>query len=274
MSLRIIEWEDFLKDDASSGPCSASFCGTAMTIGVFDGLHMGHRELIGSIVRQGPNPTIVTFRENPKKLVSPETFEGDIFSLKQKLAIFEQLGVRQVILIDFSENFSKLTGKEFLDFLENRGKMTFLAIGDNFRCGYQTDTDADTIAEINRRKGIPTEVVSPVIMPVAFGTGPVSSSKVRSAIISGDLKTAAALMSRNFQLDLSDIEPAAIFRGNANGLAYDPFPVRRIVPAAGRYTVLLYPGGIKCSADVEDGEIFLGGLRSTARIESLEFIAD
>ena len=267
MSLRIIEWTDFLKTAFLQEP-------SAMTIGVFDGIHLGHRELIKQIVSRGPNPTIVTFRENPKKIVSRDSYEGDIFSLKQKLAIFEQLGVSRVILIDFSENFSKLSGRDFLDLLEDRGKMVFLAIGSNFRCGYQTDTAADGIVEINRRKGIPTEVVPPVERASVFGSGPVSSSKVRFAIISGDLKSAAVLMRRNFELDLSDINAACLVREDLQGLVYDLRPVHRIVPLAGQYPVRLYPGGTECIVHVEDGKVFLGGLRITDTVDSLEFLTD
>ena len=109
MSLRIVEWPRFLE--------TASREKSAMTIGVFDGLHLGHRELISRIVRRWPNPTVVTFRENPKKVISPESYQGDIFSLKQKLAAMESLGVSRVVLIDFSENFSRLKGWEFLNLL-------------------------------------------------------------------------------------------------------------------------------------------------------------
>ena len=194
MSLRIIEWETLIKGSVSPPGLTPDFMpNAAMTIGVFDGLHLGHRELINRIVRRGPNPTVVTFRENPKKVVSPDRYEGDIFSLEQKMTAFEQMGVERVVLIDFSEKFSKLTGREFIDLLDKRGRMVFLAIGSNFRCGYQQDTNADLIRELNERKGIPTEVVQPVI----FGNGPVSSSRIRSAISSGDLKLAAALMGRD-----------------------------------------------------------------------------
>ena len=267
MSLRIVEWTDFLENTACREP-------SAMTIGVFDGIHLGHRELIKRIVKRGPNPTIVTFRENPKKIVSRETYDGDIFSLNQKIEIFEQLGIRSLILIDFSENFSKLTGRDFLDLLEDQGKMVFLAIGSNFRCGHQTDTDAGEIAEINSRKRIPTELVAPVELPSAFGTGPVSSSRVRSAILSGDLKMAAALLGRNFELDLSDIKPAAVVWGERHGLAYDLRSVHRIVPAAGLYPVLLSPGSTKSAAYVEEGKVFLPELQSADSAEGIEFIMD
>jgi len=246
--------------------------GSAMTIGVFDGLHLGHQALINKIVLRGPNPTVVTFAENPKKIVSPQNFRGDLFSLKQKQTVIEGMGVSRLILIDFSEEFSKLNGRDFLDLLEEKGKMAFLAIGSNFRCGFRQDTDAEYIAERNRRKGIPTEVVSPVTMPPEFGSKPVNSSWIRTAVAAGDMKTAAALMGRNFVLDLSDMD--------SDGQVYDTRSVRRIVPAGGQYPVLVNSGGMSAMAFIENGKLKLGPFESPGNkafdpalpVLSLEFI--
>ena len=257
MSLRIIEWPDFLGSSVSP---------SAMTIGVFDGVHLGHQALIERIVRRGPNPTALTFKENPKKMISPDLFEGDLYSLKQKLIVFESLGVSRVVLIDFSEDFGKLRGREFLDLLENRGKMAFLAIGTNFHCGFRQDTDAKLIREMNEGKGIPTEIVPPVTLPVV--NGPVSSSRVRLAIVSGDLKLAAALLGRNFTLDLSDLKFEFLGRNPKHGsYVYDLRPVYRVAPAAGEYSVLMRPGGTVDRAKMENGKVFL-----PQEAESLEFV--
>ena len=241
MSLRIIEWPDFLKNGSNpaAAGCTAP-AGCAMTIGVFDGVHLGHQALINKIVARGPNPTVVTFRENPKKVISPDNFKGDIFSLKQKLDVFEQMGVNRLVLIDFSEEFSKLNGWEFLDLLEEHGKLSFLAIGSNFRCGYHQDTGAEYIEAMNRQKGIPTEIIPPVTIPLESGNEPVNSSRIRSAIISGDVKKAAALLGRNFELDISDLSSA-----------------HRIIPAGGQYHVIVNPGRMNAMAIIQNGKLRL-----------------
>ena len=186
MPLQINEWPEF------SGLASA------MTIGVFDGVHLGHQALIERIVRRGPNPTVISFRENPKKSISPGSFEGDVFNLEQKLAAFDSLGVRHLILIDFSENFCKMDGREFFEILAEKGGMVYLAIGEDFRCGFRKETDAESIKLMNEERGIPTEIVSSVSLPDEFGGGPVSSSRLRSAILSGDIELAQAMMGRSF----------------------------------------------------------------------------
>ena len=271
MSLRIINWKD-----RTFGPLSDE---SAMTIGVFDGVHLGHQALINRITQRGPNPTVVTFTENPKKRVSPGTFEGDIISLKQKLDIFERLGVSQVILIDFSENFSKLNGWEFLKTLEERGRMVFLAIGSNFRCGYRQDTGAEYIKEMNGKRKIPTEIVLPVLSEETRGEGPVNSSRIRAAILSGNIQLAAALMGRNLELDLSDLQSGdlrSVDLQSGDGV-YDFRPVNRIIPGPGRYTVLIKPGMVKGEAVTEDGKVYLFGAppvngENKYQAESLEFI--
>ena len=254
MSFQIIEWDDLTGKKPEK---------SAVTIGVFDGLHLGHRELIRRVVGHGPNPTVISFRENPKKILYPEKYKGDIFSQRQKLAAFNNMGLSRLILIDFSEKINKLKGRDFLDLLENRVNMAFMAIGTNFRCGHGQDTDAALIKERNERKGIPTELVSPLGLPGATEAEPVSSSRIRSAIISGDVKLAAALMGRNFVLDLADLQ--------GEDQVYDLRSVQRVIPMEGRYPVLIHPGCISGWAEAENGKICLSKTNS-GFVESIEFI--
>ena len=187
MSLQIVSWNEFLENPMES----------AITVGVFDGMHIGHREIIKLVVQRGPNPTVITFRENPKKQLSPDGMYNDLFTLEEKLRSFEELGICRVVLIDFSEEFSKMRGRLFIDLLQDPGKMVYLAIGSNFRCGHRKDTGAGSIKEINEKKGIPTDIVPPVF----FFNEPVSSSRIRSAIHRGDLKLAAHLMGRDVDIE-------------------------------------------------------------------------
>jgi riboflavin kinase/FMN adenylyltransferase len=261
MSLQIVEWPDFLANSPAPGLRSA------MSIGVFDGLHLGHRSLIGKIVSRGPNPTLLTFKENPKKQLSPENYEGDLFSFRQKMAALGSLGLSRLVLIDFSLDFSRLKGDEFLDILRVQGGLCFMAVGTNFRCGYRQDTDAGLIREINGRNGINTELVPPVELESA----PVSSSRVRTAVSSGDLRLAAALMGKNLELDLSDLIPV---EETAASSVYDFGLVQRIIPADGDYPVLLHPGALDGQAHIKDRMVFLSRLKApfSHSLERLEFI--
>ncbi|MDR2101199.1 MAG: FAD synthetase family protein [Treponema sp.] len=257
--MHVLEWSDFITQ-ASPEPA-------AMTIGAFDGVHRGHQALIERIVRHGPLPTVITFKQNPKKMIHPRAYAGDIFSLGQKLRIFEDLDVARTILIDFSENFSKIRGPEFLELLKKRGNLTFLAIGSNFRCGYQLDTHAGQIKRINEGAGIPTDVVHPV--PEAGF--PVSSSRVRSAIVRGDLAGAAALLGRRVELDLGDVSAAPYRRNGEAGTVFDMPSRNRITPPDGRYGAVLYggnvPEGERAEIFLEKGKVFVPAPFNAERVE-------
>ncbi|MDR1411623.1 MAG: FAD synthetase family protein [Spirochaetaceae bacterium] len=228
--MRVVEWPAL---EAEEGPPRAS----AITIGVFDGIHRGHQELIGRITAKNGEfiSTIITFRKNPKEFLGKKGFKGDILSLGQKLAIFERLSVARVVLIDFSENFSKLSGKEFLGLVRDRLNPGFVVLGSNFRCGYRGATDAARFRALYRRAGIPVELVPPVLE----GGRPVSSSRIRGAIAAGDFSAAARLLGRNLEFDLSPLAGELREGGNF----YRTAPLRRIMPGQGSYPALLRGNG-------------------------------
>ncbi|MDR3342180.1 MAG: FAD synthetase family protein [Treponema sp.] len=246
--MRVLDWQEFIGAASPGGAPEKA----AMTIGVFDGVHRGHQALIEKIVRHGSCPTVITFRRNPKWVLSPETYEGDIFSLDQKLAVFERRGVYRTVLIDFSGDFSKLKGREFIDLLIQRGNLSYLAIGSNFRCGYRLDTDAAGIKGMTEARGIVTEVVS----PVCDGLDLVSSSRIRAAISAGDFAGAAAALGRNVAIDLGGISGIPV----PEGVLWDTASARRIIPPDGRYVVLVYTPahgteGKKTEIFIKDGKI-------------------
>ncbi|GHU31716.1 hypothetical protein FACS1894172_07080 [Spirochaetia bacterium] len=165
----------------------------ALSIGVFDGVHRGHQILIEKIVKKGPNPTILTFRENPKKVLRPETFSGDIYSLNRKLSLFEQLGVEETVLIDFSGDFATMEGETFIRILCTRG-LSYLVVGNDFRCGHARDTGVKEI----KKQCIESGAVIEVVAPVYVGTEPVTSSRIRNTIRTGNLEEASLLLGRTY----------------------------------------------------------------------------
>jgi riboflavin kinase/FMN adenylyltransferase len=243
--MRLIDWSRFAT--GTEEPLAGT--GSAMTIGVFDGVHRGHQALIGRITGRELQPVIVTFTGTPKSF--RHNWKGEIYTLDRKLAIFEQLGAVLTILIDFSPNFSKLSGRDFIRILRERGGLRFLAVGSNFRCGYRLDTDAAAIGAMNS-EDLKTEVLSPVLS----GGSPVSSSRIRAALMAGDLAAAAELLGRNFDLDTSGLSPVP----DRGGVLLNPG--RRVLPPEGSYPVLVHErsgpsGGIKTEVVLKGGEIFI-----------------
>jgi riboflavin kinase/FMN adenylyltransferase len=186
--MRIIEWRDFLENGLhSEKPAS-------LTIGVFDGIHLGHRALIERITAKRPflTPSIITFRDNHKL----ENSARAIQTFEQKAAIFEKAGIEILIVIDFTDSFKRMTGDEFLRILYEHGNAGFLAIGSSFRCGYKLDTDASAIRDFFNERNVPVE-----IMPDVLEDGqPVSSSRIRSAIAGGNLALAEKMLGYSIQV--------------------------------------------------------------------------
>jgi hypothetical protein len=173
------------------------------------------------------------------------------------------MGVMLTVLIDFSGNFSKLGGKEFIDLLRERGNLRYLVIGGNFRCGYRLDTGAADIKRMNDVAGIPTEVVEPLL----DGSERISSSRIRAAIAAGSLVEAAALLGRNVEIDLSGLSAAP----GPGGVFFDAASQCRITPPPGRYPALIYetgsPEGIKTEISIENGVILVPVSFNAERVE-------
>jgi riboflavin kinase/FMN adenylyltransferase len=206
---------------------------------------------------------VISFIHNPKRLLGPASYGGDILSLRQKLAVFEEMGIALAILIDFSEDFSKIKGRDFIRMIKDRAGPAFLAVGANFRCGYRLDTGAAEIGGFFTGEGVPVEVLPPLLE----GGEPVSSSRVRGAVRSGDFALARTLLGRPFVLDLADLPP------EGEGRRYDPAARFRLVPPDGRYLVRVRGGGLaggrEIEAAVEEGKLLIP---LPGRVEGVEFL--
>jgi len=189
--MQITEWRQFIKNGLSLNEKK-----TSMTVGVFDGVHRGHQALIERVVSFNEKyaPVVVTFKQNHKTKNKEQRTESnelcDILTFRQRLDLFEKLGIQITVAVDFSDEFKKTPGIEFLKILLQRGNVGFFAAGSDFRCGYQLDTDSAAIESFFSSHNIPVEIV-PQVMEGAL---PVSSSRIRAAIASGDLALADAML--------------------------------------------------------------------------------
>ena len=183
--MRIVDWRD-LEKTPLVGP-------SALTCGVFDGVHRGHRALIQRVTARGLQSVVVTFRVPPARLLRPDALLREITTLDEKSALLAGLGVDTLILVDFSPAFRACEGAAFIQELVRRTTARALVIGEDFKCGHDGAFRAAAIASLCAELGVEVEIVPPVLDEGR----PVSSSRIRAALNAGERDTAERLLGRH-----------------------------------------------------------------------------
>lgn len=217
--------------------------GRSVALGTFDGVHLGHRRVIGAArdwaAEHGTRAGVVTFDPHPLQVLSRDEPPKLLSTTAVKIGRIEQLGVDEVIVIPFTEEFSRLEPDEFCrDILAARLGVRRVSIGANFRFGHGAAGDADYLRS---RPEFETEVV-----PLIEHNGePVSSSRIRKLVASGAVSEAAELLGAPFVLE------GTVVPGDARGRELD-MPTANLEPAP----ELVLPGaGIYAArAQLEGGD--------------------
>jgi len=211
--MTVYNWDDNSLDSFSQ----TSFFkeGTGISIGSFDGLHLGHRFLLEKLVEikdraglfeQPLSPGIITFSRPLPAYKHSDDYTGDISTLSQRLRFFEEAGIEFVFVVDFTEAFASLKGIDFLDLLRKKLNMKFLAEGIDFRCGYKGATDTQAIKYWAEQNEIDYCFVDPVFYTEADGAQErISSSYIRHMIQKGFFTTIGELLNRPYELDIEEI---------------------------------------------------------------------
>ncbi len=195
--MKIISWEDFTSDTYMlKEPASA-------TVGVFDGVHRGHSYLINKLNDTYVEEKVVfTFIRNPLIYIRNRAFEGNIYTLRQKLAALDKAGVTTTVLIDFSSDFSKLKGEYFIGTILDHLNLKKIVLGKDFKCGVDHSTNSFDIFNMLKKRDI--EVV--IVNRQNYKNIPVSSSDIRKMIISGNTVLVKELLPFGYSVDLSETE--------------------------------------------------------------------
>lgn len=209
--------------------------GTALTIGGFDGPHLGHEALFSAVLEKSKamnlSSGIVTFARSPGVAKNPDKYPGDVSTLAIRLSRFRLKGFDFVLLIDFSADFGKILGGVFFDFLVKTVHMRYLAVGPDFRCGHRLDTGTAEISAISRRDDFRFDSIPQVDLDGRR----ISSSSVRDAVQSADFALAERLLGHPFLLDFT--APAWIVSGSSLIAPVGSFT--QILPRWGEYPVKL-----------------------------------
>lgn len=172
----------------------APMTGATVIIGIFDGVHKGHQAIINRALEQNNPVVALTFHPHPASVVSPERAPTELLSLSERVHQLMLNGVSSVAVIEFTEEFSKLTPEEFIDeVLLKELEAKALVIGSNFRFGVRASGDANYLKQ---KAGIP---VTALDLESELGNS-VSSTRIREAIVGGNIEIARELLSRPHQL--------------------------------------------------------------------------
>jgi riboflavin kinase / FMN adenylyltransferase len=203
-----------------------------LAIGVFDGLHIGHRRLIECILGgpAGSIPLVLTFRAPPAALSGSWSFPGLILTHEQKLERFAAMGVPAAVVIDFSEELSNLSGSDFIALLVKRLAIEKIVVGYNFRFGKGRSAGTDDLKEMLFDTGTEVQITEPVL----WGGSRVSSSRIRKTIKDAEFSEAKAMLSAAHCLDLRGLEAGD---GGDGFLRIERPAVAQVLPKPGRYPV-------------------------------------
>lgn len=174
----------------------------ALAIGNFDGVHLGHaalvRHLMALAAKEGLQPAILTFEPHPREFFSPAAAPARLTTLREKLELLSELGIRQAMVCRFGTAFAGLSADEFIrEVLVRSLKVRQLVIGDDFRFGKARAGDFSLLQAAGAEHGFGVESMQSVVVDGAR----VSSSGVRLALAEGDMAKAARLLGRPYMID-------------------------------------------------------------------------
>ena len=174
---------------------------TAVTVGNFDGLHLGHQKILKSVRERarvaGLRAAVITFDPHPMRVLRPDRAPLMIQTLSQRLAGFEQMGLDAALVLRFDRALSLVSPEHFIERILVGGlRAGAILVGANFRFGHHGAGDVRLLGEFGKRDGFDVEVVP----PVEVGGNVVSSTAIRSAVASGDVAGAIPLLGRALSL--------------------------------------------------------------------------
>ena len=173
---------------------------TVVTLGNFDGVHQGHREVLGRVVREardrGATPVAVTFEPHPVAVLYPERAPAQIMSLQQRLDVLDSVGLGAALVLHFTHEFAQQTPEEFVEatFVEALGAVA-VVVGKDTRFGVRNSGDVGTLTELGEKHGFDVIALDDIGEAAPEGRR-WSSTQLRAEILDGKVRHAAEILGR------------------------------------------------------------------------------
>jgi riboflavin kinase / FMN adenylyltransferase len=208
---------------------------TVLTLGVFDGLHLGHQLVMRTVVERarelGAVPTVITFDPHPRAVLHPESAPPLLQTLDQKVEGFGVLGIEQTIVIAFTKEFSLIRAEDFLrDAVKERLQAKEVYLGRGFAFGHNREGNIDLLKRVSTELGFFADEVP----EVRLRGQRVSSSKIRKLLAEGNVNLARRMLGRPYGVE-GRIEHGSE-RGHQLGFpTANLHPRNRVIPKNGVY---------------------------------------
>jgi riboflavin kinase/FMN adenylyltransferase len=238
--------------------------GGVVTLGTFDGLHLGHRALVGEAVglalRLGRPALMLSFEPMPREFLQPQAPPARLTNFRERWRLLQRTGLDVLCLMRFGERLRAMSGAAFIELLRESMRPEAVVVGYDFRFGREGEASAATLRAAGERLGFGVEVVAPVLVDGER----VSSSAVRRALAAGEMPRAAGLLGRPYSMR------GRVVAGQRLGreLGYPTANLRlerRHVPLGGIYAVRVRGIGDA----VRDGVASLGTRPTVGGVEPL-----
>jgi riboflavin kinase/FMN adenylyltransferase len=224
--------EDVLVEEELSGLLPEK--DTLLTIGVFDGVHLGHKQLIYELLKKAKKRKllsgVVTFRQHPEDLLTAGTRLPFLTDIRTRTGLLKKEGVDIIVPLSFTAELAGLDPRRFIGILQKHLRMRGLVIGPDFALGKGREGDAATLRRLGREMDFSVTVVP----PLEINGEVVSSTAIRKALADGDMKKYSEFTGRPFSLSGTVVTGA----GRGEGLG---FPTANLDVSAGQ---ALPPDGV------------------------------
>jgi riboflavin kinase/FMN adenylyltransferase len=208
---------------------------SALTIGNFDGVHAGHREILRRVValarERGWKPSVLTFDPHPARIVAPERAPRLLTTPAERARLMREEGIEQVLILPFTRELAGFSPERFVrEIVVERLEARAVLVGDNFRFGHEHAGDTRLLAELGRQFQFRVEAVPAIRMRGRV----VSSSEVRRLIDAGNVALAGRLLARPYALEGEVVSGQGI--GSKQTVpTLNLAPAAEVMPARGVY---------------------------------------